>query len=157
MDWTVAGRLVLSAVLSGMVGLERAWREKPAGLRTHVLVCMGSTLIMLVSIRMGDLVPGTIDPSRIASNVVAGLGFLGAGTIIHSQGSVRGLTTAAGLWAVGAIGLAIGCGFYQGALLTWLLMLIVLHVLDRIERYLVHRAGPRLRSNLKRWLAGDEE
>ena len=153
-DAVLAGQLFLSAFLSGVIGLERAWRGKPAGLRTHLLVGMGSTLIMLVSIHMTTLVPGApVDPSRIASNVVAGLGFLGAGTIIHSGADIQGLTTAASLWATGAIGLAVGCGYYSAAIYAWIGMGIALHGLDRIEKYLVQRAGPRL----KAWLKGLRE
>ncbi len=148
-DLTIAGRLLLAAILAGTIGLERAWRGKPAGLRTHLLVCLGSTLIMLVSIHMVDLRPSSpVDPTRIASNVVVGLGFLGAGMIFRVGGSVHGLTTAAGLWAMGAVGLAVGCGFYLGALVTWAFMLFALHGLDRIERYLIRHAGPRIRRGL---------
>jgi putative Mg2+ transporter-C (MgtC) family protein len=84
--------------------------------------------------------------------VVTGLGFLGAGTIIHAGGSIHGLTTAASLWTVGAIGLAIGCGYYNAALLTTLIMLVTLHTLDGIEKYLVRRAGPKAEAALKRML-----
>ncbi len=157
MDWDLAGRLALSAFLSGVIGLERAWRGKPAGLRTHLLVGMGSTLIMLVSIHMTTLAPGLpVDPSRIASNVVAGLGFLGAGTIMHSKGSVQGLTTAASLWATGAIGLAVGCGYYSAAIYAWIGMGIALHGLDRFEREFIDHLGPQLKRWMRRRRPGDD-
>jgi len=146
LDWSIAGRLTLSALLSGIIGLERAIRGKPAGLRTHLLVSLGSTLTMLISIKMAELYPGKgVDPTRIAANVVAGLGFLGAGTIIHSRGSIQGLTTAASLWATGAIGLAVGCEYYQAAIQATIAMLLALHILDRVERYAVDRLAPKLR------------
>ena len=157
MEWETALRLVLSAVLGGLVGLERAWRKKPAGMRTHVMVCLGSALIMLISLYMAEHSRyGVTDPSRMAANVVVGLGFLGAGTIMHAKGSVQGLTTAASLWAVGGIGLAVGCGFYSAAILSLIIMLFTLHVLDRLESYLVQRAGPRAKSAIKNlWFGGD--
>lgn len=148
-DLTVAGRLLLSVVLAGSIGLERAWRGKPAGLRTHLLVALGATLVMLVSIHVAETSRSAVaDPTRIAANVVVGLGFLGAGMIFRAGGSVHGLTTAAGLWTVGAVGLAVGCGFYSGAIVTWAFILFALHWLDRIERYLVLHAGPRLKASL---------
>lgn len=148
-DMTVTIRLLLSVALAGTIGLERAWRGKPAGLRTHLLVALGATLTMLVSLHMADVCGNaTVDPTRIAANVVVGLGFLGAGMIFRAGGSVHGLTTAAGLWAMGAVGLAVGCGFYTGAIVTWAIILFALHWLDGIERYLVKRAGPRLKAGL---------
>lgn len=148
-ELTIAGRLLLAVVLAGSIGLERAWRGKPAGLRTHLLVALGSTLVMLVSIHVAHTSDSPVaDPTRIAANVVVGLGFLGAGMIFRAGGSVHGLTTAAGLWAVGAVGLAVGCGFYAGAIVTWAVILFALHWLDGIERFLVRRAGPQLRAGL---------
>lgn len=123
-------RLVLAAVLSGAVGLERELRERAAGLRTHMLVGLGSALFTVVSAyAWGDFVfdrsQGTIlDPTRIAAQIVTGIGFLGAGAIIRQGLSVRGLTTAAGLWVVAAIGMAVGAGFYVPALITTALVLV---------------------------------
>jgi putative Mg2+ transporter-C (MgtC) family protein len=134
---TVVVRLLVAIAMSGTVGLERSLRNKPAGFRTHMLVGLGSALIMLISIFMGEQFRGPgggADPTRIAANVVVGLGFLGAGTIVHMGASIHGLTTAASLWATGAIGLAVGCGFYSGAVVAWVAMLIALHGLDRFER-----------------------
>lgn len=141
--WEVALRLLLAVLLGGLVGFERESRNRPAGFRTHILVCVGSALIMLVSAYgfPPDLIAGyAIDPGRIAAQVVTGVGFLGAGTIIRHRGSIRGLTTAASIWVVSGIGLAMGIGFYAGALLGTLLVLLSLFVLGRIERALLsHR------------------
>jgi len=140
LDLTITRRLVLAAVLCGLIGAERAWRNKPAGLRTHLLVGIGSTLIMLISIHMATAVPGQVaDPTRIASNVVAGLGFLGAGTIMREGASVQGLTTAASLWAAGAVGLAVGCGYYQAAIQGSVAILLALEILGLAEFYYLHR------------------
>ena len=135
----------LAAVLCGLIGAERSYRNKPAGLRTHLLVGIGSTLIMLISIRMATLIPGqAADPTRIASNVVAGLGFLGAGTIMREGASVHGLTTAASLWAAGAVGLAVGCGYYQAAIQGSVAILLALEILGLAEYY--YLIGKRKRS-----------
>ncbi|MFP4465460.1 MAG: MgtC/SapB family protein [Candidatus Goldiibacteriota bacterium] len=108
-------RIGLTLVLSAAIGFDREMRHKPAGLKTHIFVGLGSTMFMLVSLYLyymyGDEAK-TLDPGRIAAQVVTGIGFLGAGTIIQSRGSVRGLTTAASLWAVAGIGLAVGAGMY---------------------------------------------
>lgn len=131
-------RLILAFVLGGLIGLERESHGRAAGLRTHILVCLGSTLLMLTSIYIfysyREL--ATIDPARIAAGVITGIGFLGAGTILRFKASVRGLTTAASLWAVTGIGLAIGSGFYSGAYATTALVLFVLFFLTRVERVL---------------------
>ena len=115
---TVLGKLFISAILGGVIGWERHRRGRPAGLRTHLLVCIGVTLMMLVSEHIFLKYQGyghnsvlRIDPARIAAQVVTGIGFLGAGTIMRSRASIRGLTTAASLWVVAGIGLAVGSGF----------------------------------------------
>jgi len=136
--WQIALRLVSSAVLGSLVGWNRQRKEGAAGLRTHMLVCVGSTLIMIVSAFGFEDILGrpdvTLDPSRIAAQVVTGIGFLGAGTIIFlRQQVVRGLTTAAGLWSVAAVGLAIGGGMYSAAILATLIILLILAVLKPIE------------------------
>lgn len=134
-------RLVLAFVLGGLIGMERELHGRAAGLRTHILVCLGSALIMLTSMHMFYLYRDitTIDPARIAAGVITGIGFLGAGTILRFRASVRGLTTAASLWAVAGIGLAVGSGFYLGAYITSALVLIVLFVLTRVEHALVRK------------------
>jgi len=127
-------RLILSIILGGVIGVERGVRGRAAGLRTHILVCAGSCLIMMTSIYLLGLFKTTgIDPSKMAAGVITGIGFLGAGTIIRAGGAVQGLTTAASIWVVAAVGLAIGCGFYLGAAATAVLMLGCLMFFRRIE------------------------
>ncbi len=137
---TVFGKLFISAVLGGFIGWERERRGRPAGLRTHILVCVGVTLIMLVSEHIFVQYQGykqdsilRIDPARIASHVVTGIGFLGAGTIMRFKASVRGLTTAASLWVVAGIGLAIGSGFIIPAIFTTFIAVITLILLPKVE------------------------
>lgn len=134
-------RLVLAAVLGSLVGLERQRLDWAAGLRTHMLVCVGSALAMIVSAHgfMDVLTPGKIvlDPSRIAAQVVSGIGFLGAGTILFLRHEViRGLTTAAGLWTVACVGLAVGSGMYEAAVIATVLALIILALLKPLEKIL---------------------
>lgn len=130
-------RLALSVVLGGLIGFERQMHRRTAGLRTNILVCMGSCLIMLVSQYIFEIYKDQVqvDPSRIASSVITGIGFLGAGAIIRERDRdiVRGLTTAACLWVVAGIGLAVGCGFYSASLVTTALTLIVLFFLRYFE------------------------
>jgi len=131
-------RLLLSTVLSGLIGLEREMRHKPAGLRTNILVGVGSTLVMLTSIYVSRFDNG--DATRIASGVLTGIGFIGAGVIIRGHGvaandeeMVHGITTAATIWIMAAIGLAVGLGFYLGAIFTTLIALAVLFGLNSNE------------------------
>src|SRR5262245_50820431 len=133
-DIQMAGRLCLAGLLGGLVGLEREIHSQPAGLRTHMIVSLGACLLMLVSMHMAELSPGKSDPGRIAAQVVAGVGFLGAGAIMRSGLSVRGLTTAACLWTVAAIGLAVGSGFWRAAIVTTFLTLVATVVFQKIER-----------------------
>lgn len=128
-------RLVLAAVLGGAVGFERETHEKAAGFRTHILVSIGSCLLMLISLHLLDVYGSitTIDPGRIAAQVITGVGFLGAGTIIRYGASVRGLTTAASLWAIAGVGLAVGSGFYFAAVITSIIILVCLLLLPKFE------------------------
>jgi putative Mg2+ transporter-C (MgtC) family protein len=128
-------RLLLTLVLSGLIGLERQAHRRDAGLRTHILVALGSCLIMLTSLYVFDIYKDQValDPVRIAAGVVTGIGFLGAGTIIREPDGVRGLTTAASLWVVAGIGLAVGVGLNKIAIYTTILVLIVLHFLRYVE------------------------
>lgn len=129
----VAVRLILSCILGGAVGVERESIHRPAGLRTHVLVSLGSTLFTLVSIYgFGS----STDPSRIAAQIVSGIGFLGAGTIIRHRAGIRGLTTAASLWTVAGIGLGVGSGYYIGSIITTTLVLASLILLRKIEGWI---------------------
>ena len=136
--WEIALRLGLAVVFGGVVGFERESQNLPAGFRTHILVCVGAALIMLVSAYgfSGSLAEAT-DRSRIAASVVTGIGFLGAGTILRQRGNIRGLTTAASIWVVSGIGLAVGIGFYFPALLATGLVLVSLLVLGRLDRVLI--------------------
>jgi putative Mg2+ transporter-C (MgtC) family protein len=127
---------VIAFVLGGIIGLEREKKGGGAGFRTHILVCIGSTLIMLTSLYVHGVYQGqgSIDPARIAAGVVTGIGFLGAGTIIRSKEGVKGLTTAASVWVSSAIGLAIGCGYISGAIIVTLLSYLSLSVLKKVEK-----------------------
>ncbi|HLR36223.1 MAG TPA: MgtC/SapB family protein [Tissierellales bacterium] len=130
-------RLVLSAIIGGLIGMEREVNNRPAGLRTHVLVSVTSALIMLVSIDGFYNVKTGLrdgDPARLAAQIVSGIGFLGAGTIIKTGNNIKGLTTAASLWACAGVGLAIGNGYYLGGLLTAGIILFTLISLGSIER-----------------------
>lgn len=140
-DTEVISRLVVSVILGGLVGLERQIQKKGAGLRTHILVSIGSCLIMLTSMYIFDIYKDVInlDPSRLASGVITGIGFLGAGAIIREREGVKGLTTAASLWLVAGVGLAVGCGFYTACFLTTSLALIVLLFLGRMEKELLNK------------------
>jgi len=134
-DGQMIVRLLLTLVLSGLIGLERQVHRRDAGLRTHILVALGSCLIMLTSLYVFDIYKAQValDPVRIAAGVVTGIGFLGAGTIIRESDGVKGLTTAASLWVVAGIGLAVGVGFNKIAIYTTILVLIVLHFLRFVE------------------------
>ncbi len=137
-------RLALASLFGALVGLERERKDWAAGMRTHMMVCVGSSLIMLVSMYGFADVLGrdniVLDPSRVAAQVVSGIGFIGAGTILFlKQGAIRGLTTAAGLWTVAAIGLATGGGMYSAAGATTIIALIILWALQPLERYYAKR------------------
>lgn len=127
------GRLILAAILGGAIGWERQQSHKPAGLRTNILICMGAALFTDLSVRVAQMGPGPADPGRIAAQIVTGMGFLGAGSIIQSRGSVTGLTTAATLWVVAAIGMAVGFGAVIEAAGTTVLVLVVLIPLRSLE------------------------
>lgn len=139
-EWELLLRLTLSCVLGGVIGYERQSRRKSAGLRTNVLVCLGSCLIMVLSQEIYQHVEGltNADPARLAAQVVSGIGFLGAGTIMKEGLTVRGLTTAACLWVVAGVGLAVGAGFYTGALFTSALVFGTLGTLSRLDDWVSH-------------------
>ena len=140
-------RILLAAGLGAAVGIERELREHEAGLRTHLLVAVGSALFTLVSAYgFGEFFsqgarPIPVDPTRIAAQIVTGIGFLGAGAIIRQGSNVRGLTTAATLWAVAAIGLAAGAGFYSGAVATTVVVIVALGPLRVLTRRVLGREG----------------
>lgn len=136
-------RLLLAAALGGIIGLEREASGKPAGFRTNLLICVGAALLTELSLQVAHdaLLPGGLrsDPGRIAAQIVSGIGFLGAGTILRSHGNVTGLTTAATLWVVAAIGMAAGAGAYVQALVGTALVMLALMILGRFEDHLVPR------------------
>jgi len=134
-------RLCLGFVAGGIIGLERSSRRQVAGLRTHILISLGATCLMLLSIWLPQQINGG-DPGRIAAQVVSGMGFLGAGAIIRLGNNIRGLTTAASLWLVAAIGMTIGAGLYVAAITVEILALVALITLNRIER----KIFPEIRS-----------
>ena len=133
----IAARILLATVLSGIIGLERETHDKAAGFRTHILVCVGSAIFMITSLLMslqyGQL--GPVDPSRIAAGVVTGVGFLGAGAVMRSGASVHGLTTAASIWAVAAIGLAVGAGLYVVGIMGTAVVVLVLFLSGVKKRF----------------------
>lgn len=126
--WESILKLVIAVILGGLVGIEREAYHKPAGIRTHMLVCLGAALFTIVSI---VAFPGG-DFIRIAAGIVTGIGFLGAGTIFRARNTIKGLTTAASLWAVAGVGLAIGAGLYIITIAAVILIIIILQ-LNRIE------------------------
>lgn len=135
-DMEFAVRLLVATFLGGVVGLERESHGKEAGLRTYSLVSVGSALIMIVSTQIFDIYKNVadVDPSRIAAQVVSGIGFLGAGAIIRFPQGIKGLTTAAGIWAVAGIGLACGLAQYKPAVVTTILVLVILTLFSKIDR-----------------------
>ena len=161
-DWPVEYllRLLLACLCGGMVGLEREVRGRQAGFRTNLLVCVGSALVMIVSISFADRpwphAPGiqlNVDPARVAYGIMTGIGFLGAGTIVKTGGSVRGLTTAAGMWCVAAVGMAAGLGIYRLTVIGTVLIVAALWILDKFEDIL-----PKVRYRLvivrRKWEPG---
>ncbi len=141
-DFQIVSRLTLSVIICGLVGLERQWHRRTAGLRTHILVGLGSCLIMLTSLYVFDIYKNqvSLDPTRIAAGVITGIGFLGAGAIITQRGGIKGLTTAASIWVVSGIGLAVGCGFFTAAVFTAILTLTVLFFLRYVEGMMFGKA-----------------
>ena len=139
--FTVALRLLLACVLGGAIGLERGSNKHPAGFRTHILVCVGAALAMLTNEYIVNAFGGVADPSRLGAQVITGVGFLGVGTIlVTGRSKIKGLTTAAGLWASACIGLAVGIGFYTGAIIAAILVLISLAVFPRLEKAFYKRS-----------------
>ncbi|MBR5791026.1 MAG: MgtC/SapB family protein [Phascolarctobacterium sp.] len=145
LELTMVLRLIVAAILGGIVGMERGSGDRPAGFRTHILVCVGSALFMLVSIYgFDDIAPVTTnleddigtrrDTARIAAQVVSGIGFLGAGTILHEGLTIKGLTTAASLWIVSAIGLAVGSGMYLLSTVATMLTMLTLVTFRTCEK-----------------------
>ena len=140
-DWIAAldicVKMVIAVVLSGIIGWEREQKDQPAGLRTHIILCVGATMMTIVSIRIVEDLGG-VEPTRIMAQIVSGIGFLGAGAILRLGMTVRGLTTATTLWAIAGVGMAVGAGYYLPAVIAVLTMFLVLHYFDmlavRIEK-----------------------
>ncbi len=132
---TVAFRILLAALVGGLLGMERQRKNSPAGLRTNMLVCLGACIVMMTNQYISIIYEGAGDPSRMAAQVVSGIGFLGAGTIIVTgRNQIRGITTAACLWTSACCGLAIGIGFYEGAIIGSAVILIVVAALRKMDK-----------------------
>lgn len=139
-EWTVVIRLFLALLLGGAIGFERQRNGHAAGLRTHILVCLGSAMTVMTGLFASVEMGYATDPLRIGAQVISGIGFIGAGTIIMTdRKNVKGLTTAAGLWSTAAIGLAIGCGFYEGALFCSIIILVVMASMKKIDRMILNK------------------
>lgn len=137
-EWTIQNliiRVVVSMLLGGVIGLDRGMKHRGAGTKTITVVCLASTLVMLTEQYIQINFPGLANMNRLAAQVISGVGFIGVGTIIISKHRVRGLTTAATLWASACVGLAVGIGFIEGGVLITAVMLISLHVLPYVERF----------------------
>lgn len=132
---SITVRLLLAVILSGIIGLERGANRHPAGFRTHILVCVGAALAMMTNQYIVEAF-GSTDPARLGAQVITGVGFLGVGTIlITGRNKIKGLTTAAGLWASACLGLALGIGFYSGAVIAAIIIFISLSLLPKVENY----------------------
>lgn len=133
--WSIAFRILLALIFGGCIGLERGYHGRAAGLRTHILVCLGATLAAMTGVYEVGILGFDADPMRVAAQVISGIGFLGVGTIIvRNRSQVTGLTTAAGLWATGSIGIAVGIGFYIAAFLAFLVVFLTITLLIRLEK-----------------------
>lgn len=132
---------MVAALLGGLIGAEREWRGRGAGLRTNSMVAMGSCLFTILSIDAFPVKGSSQDTARIAAQIVTGIGFLGAGVVLHSGNKVRGLTTAATIWQVAAIGMTVGTGFYFLAIFTTLFTVAVLLLLHPVSRWIDHGAS----------------
>lgn len=134
-------QLVLAIILGTVVGFEREYRQKAAGLRTHAFICLGATIFTIISYEGFKQFMETtnLDPSRLAAQVVIGIGFIGAGVIMHRKGKIEGVTTASGIWMAAATGLALGCKMYELALISTLLVVLLFVALRRFEIWLNKR------------------
>ena len=148
---TITIPLLIALLMGGLIGLERAWHGRPAGLRTHSLVCVSSSLLMLLTVYQWDLLSATvpleairIDPTRMAQGIMTGIGFLGAGVIMKEKLTIRGLTTAASIWMTASIGIMVGLGFYTSATAATIITLVVLALFGRMEGMLPSRRFGRL-------------
>lgn len=127
-------RLVLAMLLGGTIGLERGKQGRAAGMRTHIFVCLGATLATMIGFYSVEILDSIGDPLRVAAQVISGIGFLGVGTILlKGRFQITGLTTAAGLWCAAAIGIALGAGFYEGAIITFVCSVLTVTIVSRVE------------------------
>ena len=132
---SIAFRIILSVLVGGCIGLDRGRHGRAAGLRTHILVCMGAAMTTMIGLYVSNELGSPGDPLRMGSQVVSGIGFLGAGTImIRNRSHITGLTTAAGLWATACIGLGIGVGFYEGVMIAFGVAVFTITVLTKLEK-----------------------
>ena len=131
---SIAVRLVLAMLLGGTIGLERGKQGRAAGMRTHIFVCLGATLATMIGFYATSVLDSSGDPLRVAAQVISGIGFLGVGTILlKGRFQITGLTTAAGLWCAAAIGIALGAGFYEGAIITFVCSVLTVTIVSRVE------------------------
>ena len=138
---SVTARMALAFLCGGLIGVEREYKRRPAGFRTHILICLGAAMTTLTSQYLCVAAHYYTDVARLGAQVIAGVGFIGAGTIIVTRRQrVKGLTTAAGLWAAAIVGLAIGAGFYEGGLFTTALILLAELLFSKLEYYILHNA-----------------
>jgi len=153
---TILIRLSLALLAGAIIGLERAFHGRPAGLRTHSLVCVSSSLLMLLTAFQWELLQGVpvdtirVDPTRMAQGIMTGIGFLGAGVIMRENLTVRGLTTAASIWTTAAIGILVGMGFFSAAFIATFMTLIILGAFGWIERKMPTRRFGQLKVSFKR-------
>ena len=147
---TIILRVGLAIVISGFIGLEREISYRPAGFRTNMLVCIGSTVIMITGISLSNEYADVVnaDPSRLSAQVISGIGFLGAGTIIKDGVTVKGLTTAATLWAMACIGLAIGAGYYLLGIMTGILIIVILTLFNYIEKITIKKQVKNIQADI---------
>jgi putative Mg2+ transporter-C (MgtC) family protein len=134
--WDLIGRTILAAFLGGMIGLERLWHGHEAGIRTNMIIAMSSCLFTILSTKGFESTSAGYDPTRVAAQIVTGVGFLGAGAILHDKNRTLGFTTAASIWLVAAIGMAVGTGMYALALIVTFIALVALFILSPLSDYL---------------------
>jgi putative Mg2+ transporter-C (MgtC) family protein len=159
-EWQMVIKVVLAGLLGGLFGLERDYHGHDAGLRTNMMIAIASCLFTLLGIQAFPIIPGagaTRDTARVAAQIVVGVGFLGGGVMLQTKNKVRGLTTAATIWLVAAVGMAIGVGFYFLAIFTSSLALAVLIFLAPISRYLEHRARTKTITSSTTTLPSDKD
>ncbi len=139
LEWRMAAQIALAAVLGGIIGIEREWRGRPAGFRTNILISIGSCLFTILSIHGFPLADSSArDSARVAAQIVSGVGFLGAGALLQTRNKTKGMTTAATIWLVAAIGMAVGVGVYFLATFTTLLTAAVLQLLLPVSKIVGH-------------------